>query len=326
MGYRVYVISPSHFMTFPCPGYGEIRLSLNAPLKMGAILKRVNAHAVHIATEGPLGWAARHWCLKNKFPFTTAYHTAFPEYLEARLPFKADKFYPLLCWFHKAGDGVFVATPTVRKLLESKGFNKIIPWSRGVDSDQFHAHVGTLNWKYPGPIQLYVGRVAVEKNIEAFLENNVGGTKIVVGDGPALGKLKTAYPDVHFLGPLFGQDLAKAYASADVFVFPSVTDTFGLVLIEALACGTPIAAYPVQGPVDVLGYDGCGPFAGWKEPIACLNDDISTAIKGALTLDREKCAQFALQYRWDTVARQFADSLSTQSLDSTALSLTTAAT
>ncbi len=308
-GYRVYMVTPKWFRTMPCPTYPEIPLALDTRWKLPKLMARIGADAVHIATEGPMGWAARRWCIRHKVPFTTAYHTAFPEYVAARTWLSADLLYPFFRRFHAAGSGVLVATPTVRDQLRAKGFTNIVDWTRGVDAAQFHAGVGKAGWDFEGPIQLYVGRVAVEKNIEAFLEADTPGTKVVVGDGPAMAKLKAAYPDVKFLGPMFGEALAQAYASADVFVFPSRTDTFGLVMIEALACGTPVAAYPVQGPLDVLGEDGTGPFADWHKPIAALSDDLASAIDQALTRDRDDCAAFARKYDWDEVARQFVDAL-----------------
>lgn len=307
-GHKVYMLTPRMFKTLPCPTYPEIRLSINTIGRVPAILKRWDLDAIHIATEGPIGWAARRWCIKNNFPFTTAYHTAFPEYIEARSPLPAGLFYPIFRKFHAPSAGVLVATPTVRQMLEDRGFQNIVPWTRGVDTKLFAAK-RRAQLAYDGPVQLYVGRVAVEKNIEAFLETNVPGTKLVIGDGPALKHLKSQYPKVHFLGPKFGTDLAAAYASADVFVFPSKTDTFGLVMIEALATGTPVAAYPVQGPVDVLGHDGTGPFTDWKTPIAALNNDLEGAIKEAITYNREACEQFARYYCWTTVASQFLGAL-----------------
>ncbi|WP_020398002.1 glycosyltransferase family 4 protein [Kordiimonas gwangyangensis] len=309
-GHKVYMLTPKLFRTVPCPSYPEIRLSLNIPFRLGAIMKRWGADAVHIATEGPLGWAARRWCIKNGQPFTTAYHTAFPEYIEARVPLiKADWLYPVFRRFHGKSDGVLVATPTVRALLREKGFRRIVNWTRGVDTTQFSPDQPKA-WDYSGPVQLYVGRVAVEKNIEAFLRTTVPGTKVVVGDGPALKRLRAEYADVKFLGAKFGQELAAAYASADVFVFPSKTDTFGLVMIEALACGTPVAAYPVQGPLDVVGRMGKGPNGDWPQPIAALDDDLSVATDRALSCERRECAAFALTYDWDTVTDQFLNALS----------------
>jgi len=309
-GRQIFMLSPQLFKTVPMPSYPEIRISLNSRFKVPAILRRWQPEAVHIATEGPLGWAARRWCMRNHIPFTTAYHTAFPEYIAARTPFPADWFYPMFRRFHAASDGTLVATETVRAQLAAKGFVNIMPWTRGVDQQLFHSGYAKIFTKLTGPIQLYVGRVAVEKNIEAFLETNVPGTKVVVGDGPALETLKKAYPDTVFVGALFGAELAQAYASADVFVFPSKTDTFGLVMIESLGCGTPVAAYPVQGPLDVLGRDGTGPFDDWDQPIASLQDDLEAAIKTALTLDRAACSQFAKHYSWEEVTRQFLSALS----------------
>ncbi|WP_262690164.1 glycosyltransferase family 4 protein [Kordiimonas aestuarii] len=307
-GHRVYMLTPKMFKTIPCPSYPEIRLSLNIPFRLSAIMNRWQVDAVHIATEGPLGWAARRWCIKHGRPFTTAYHTAFPEYIEARFPIKADRLYPIFRRFHAKSAGVLVATPTVRALLAQKGFSNIVDWTRGVDTTQFSPHQPKA-WDYEGPVQLYVGRVAVEKNIEAFLRSTVPGTKVVVGDGPALKKLQAEYPTVNFLGAKFGADLAAAYASADVFVFPSRTDTFGLVMIEALACGTPVAAYPVQGPLDVVGRDGTGPTMTWHKPIAALDTELDKAITRALALKREDCAAFARTYDWGTVTDQFLHAL-----------------
>ena len=299
------MVTPGMFRTIPCPTYPEIPLALDAFWKMPALMKRIGADAVHIATEGPLGWAARRWCRKNGIPFTTAYHTAFPEYIAARTFLSADLFYPVFRRFHAASSGVLVATPTVRDLLNAKGFRNIVPWTRGVDTTQFHTGVAKADWSHKKPVLLYVGRAAVEKNIEAFLKADVPGTKVVVGDGPALHKLEAAYQEVIFLGPFFGEALAQAYASADVFVFPSKTDTFGLVMIEALACGTPVAAYPVQGPLDVLGADGAGPFDDWTKPVAALDEDLGAAIEKALGCNRSDCAAFARKYDWDEVVNQF---------------------
>lgn len=307
-GHRVYMLTPNLFKTMPCPTYPEIPLALNTWGRVPAILERWKLDAIHIATEGPIGWAARRWCVKNNFPFTTAYHTAFPEYIAARSPLPAHLFYPLFRKFHAPSAGVLVATPTVRKMLEDHGFENIVPWTRGVDTTLFKPeHRQPLD--LPRPVQLYVGRVAVEKNIEAFLETSTPGTKLVVGDGPALKQLQSRYPEAQFLGPKFGKDLAAAYASADVFVFPSKTDTFGLVMIEALASGTPVAAFPVQGPVDVLGHDGTGPFKKWDTPIATLSDNLETAIIQASKLNRDACAKFAKNYCWSTVAMQFLQAL-----------------
>lgn len=312
-GHSVSMLTPRLFRTIPCPTYPEIRLSLNARYRAGKLLANLDPDAIHIATEGPLGWAARRWCIRNNMAFTTAYHTAFPEYIAARTPLPARWLYPLFRRFHQPSAGVLVATDTVRAQLKNQGFKNIVPWTRGVDTSLFKPGIRSAIppeiADLRGPLQLYVGRVAVEKNIEAFLNSSVPGTKIVVGDGPALARLKDQHPEVRFLGAKFGEDLAALYAAADVFVFPSRTDTFGLVMIEALAAGTPVAAYPVQGPLDVVGADGCGPFDHWTKPVAALDEDLNTAIARALGLSGSDCTAFARNYDWPTVARQFVSAL-----------------
>lgn len=307
-GQRVLIVSPKMFKTMPMPTYPEIRLALNIPFRLATMLKRWQPDAVHIATEGPLGWAARNFCIRVGQPFTTAYHTAFPEYMSARSHLPADWFYPIFRRFHAASNGVLVATKSVRDQLGAKGFDNIVPWTRGVDTELFYPRPDA-HFDFAGPIQLYVGRVAVEKNLDAFLSIKSPGTKVIVGEGPALEELKVKYPDAKFLGALYGDDLARAYSAADVFVFPSKTDTFGLVMIEALATGTPVAAYPVQGPLDVLGADGTGPFSKWTTPVAALSDDLGTAIDQALTIKSEDCSDFARLYSWDEVTRQFLSAL-----------------
>lgn len=322
-GHKVFMLTPKLFKTVACPTYPEIRLSLNAPFRVAGFLRRFRPDAIHIATEGPLGWWARRWCIRNNVAFTTAYHTAFPEYISARTSLPAGLFYPVFRRFHAPSTGVLVATQTVSNMLQARGFKNIRPWTRGVDTHLFQpkSSDGTdqVAATAKEPFLLYVGRVAVEKNIEAFLECKTPGRKVIVGDGPALARLKTAYPEVDFLGARFGRDLAALYASADVFVFPSKTDTFGLVMIEALAAGTPVAAYPVQGPLDVLGPDGRGPgtgaFANWSKPVAALNTDLATAIEQALSVDRSDCCDYAQLYDWKTVAQQFIRALSIQPPD-----------
>lgn len=307
-GYQVLMLTPKLFKTMPLPTYPEIRLSLNIPFRLAAMLEGFKPEAIHIATEGPLGWAARRYCRLRKIGFTTAYHTAFPEYISARSALPANWFYPIFRRFHAPSQGVLVATSTVRDQLAEKGFDRLVPWTRGVDTSLFYPRA-KIQSSYSSPVQLYVGRIAVEKNIEAFLEADVPGTKLVVGEGPAKSTLSKKYPAAKFLGSLFGHDLAEVYAAADVFVFPSKTDTFGLVMIEALASGTPVAAYPVQGPIDVLGPDGRGPFGKKNSQIASLKDNLAEAIREALTLDRKSCANFAQNYSWKTVAHQFVAAL-----------------
>ncbi len=295
-GHEVMVISPDLFRSFPCPTYPEIRLALAGRGAVGKRLARFAPDAIHISTEGPLGWAARGWCLARKLPFTTAYHTQFPEYLARRTGMEARWFWPFIRRFHGPSAAIMVATGTIRAQLLEHGLFRVQPWTRGVDTAQFAPDhpPPDLFFTLPRPIQLYVGRVAVEKNIEAFLETSHSGSKVVVGDGPALADLRTRYPEAHFLGSRSGEALTACYAGADVFVFPSRTDTFGLVMIEALACGTPVAAYPVPGPLDVL-----DPKSG------VMDDNLDEAIAGALTLDRADCLAHGRSFDWDKSVDQF---------------------
>ncbi len=295
-GHRVDVITPDQYPSVPCPTYPEIRLALTMPGSVGRKLARLQPDAVHIATEGPLGLSARRYCLSKDVPFTTAYHTQFPDYVSRRTYLPPDAFWPYIRWFHRPAQRVMVATESIREELREQGLTRLHHWGRGVDLKVFRADVGSCP-DYEGlerPIQLYVGRVAVEKNIEAFLKTDRPGTKVIVGDGPALSELKARYPDAVFLGKRGGDDLARCYADADVFVFPSKTDTFGLVMIEARACGTPVAAYPVPGPRDIL-----------TEEAGAMDDDLDTAIAQALTRDRQACARFGAQFSWHAATLQF---------------------
>lgn len=311
-GHSVLVIHPGLFMTVACPGYKEIRLSLNAPLKLKAILKRVNADAYHIATEGPLGWAARRYFMRHKIKFSTAYHTDFPQYIAARLPLSPNWIYSVLRRFHGAAEQTLVATKSIQDLLSSHGFTHLMDWSRGVDQGEFSPNSADQS-EAPlpfdpddeGPILLYVGRIAVEKNLRAFLDLEIDGLKVVVGDGPDIEMLKREYADALFTGVKFGEELRALYASADVFVFPSKTDTFGLVMIEALACGTPVAAYPVQGPLDIVGLDGKGTKGPRQSIIGALNDDLAIAIKQALDAREKDCLDYVKFYNWDSVTDEF---------------------
>jgi glycosyltransferase involved in cell wall biosynthesis len=295
-GHKVHVIAPDQFRSLPCPTYSEIRLALARPGSVGARIAAFAPDAVHIATEGPLGLAARRHCLNRGVRFSTAYHTHFPDYLAQRTGLPAKLFWPFIRWFHRPSAGIMVATESVRAQLRAHGLVHVRPWSRGVDLGLFAPDVPPpdLYFSLPRPIQLYVGRVAVEKNIEAFLACRHPGSKVVVGDGPALTRLKAAFPDAVFLGKQTGEALAACYAGADVFVFPSRTDTFGLVMIEALACGTPVAAYPVQGPVDVV-----------DDRSGALDEDLDRAIAEALTRDREACAARGGEFGWQASADQF---------------------
>ena len=298
MGHHVEVIAPDQFRSLPCPTYPEIRLALTA--SVGKRIEDAGADAIHVATEGPLGLAARRYCIKQGLPFTTAYHTQFPDYVAKRTKLPARWFWRYIRWFHAPAKAVMVSTPTVEKQLHDNGIVHTRHWGRGVDLKLF-TPVGPRHPAFEdmaGPILLYVGRVAVEKNVEAFVTLDHPGTKVVVGDGPAFDSLKARFPQVRFLGKITGADLAAAYRSADVFVFPSRTDTFGLVLIEALATGTPVAAYPVQGPIDVL-----------TDAVACMDEDLVRATAIALTRDREACAAYAAHFGWDESARQFLEAL-----------------
>lgn len=301
-GHTVELIAPERFTTFPCPTYPEIRLSLAGAGKVGALLDAFAPDAVHIATEGPLGWAARKACLKRGLPFTTAYHTRFPEYVNARIAAPLSWSYAVLRRFHGAASRVMVPTPTVKNDLESWGFKNVVLWTRGVDLGVFKPGPrDRLNTK--PPIFVYVGRVAVEKNVEAFLALDLPGSKWVVGEGPALAGLRAKYPEVSYLGVLQQAELAHVYASADVFVFPSKTDTFGLVLLEAMACGTPVAAYPVTGPLDVLGDRPAERSGG------AMHEDLREACMAALEIPRERALAHARDYSWAECARQFAEHL-----------------
>jgi len=295
-GHVVEIISPGLYRSLPCPTYPEIRLALADSRGVGQRLERFAPEAIHVSTEGPLGWAARNWCLAHRRAFTTAYHTQFPDYLARRTGLPSSLFWPYIRRFHGAAAGIMVATESIRNQLRAHGLERLCPWSRGVDLAGFGPTVPPpdLFFGLPRPIQLYVGRVAVEKNIEAFLRNSHPGSKVVVGDGPALAKLQARFPGAHFLGRQTGPALAACYAGADVFVFPSRTDTFGLVMIEALASGTPVAAFPVAGPLDVL-----TPASG------VMANRIEDAIAGALRLDREQCLAHGRSFTWEASADQF---------------------
>lgn len=294
MGHRVDFLTPLEFRTLPCPTYPDIRLSLLPGAKVARRICEFDPDALHIATEGPLGLAARRFALKHDRPFTTAYHTRFPEYVQARFAFPLAWTYGFLRWFHGPSKAIMAPTQIVKRDLEAQGFKNVKLWSRGVDRNIFKAQRCNRLQTQP-PIFLYVGRVAVEKNIEAFLELDLPGSKWVAGVGPALENLKARYTDVNYLGVLNQHELAEVYASADVFVFPSKTDTFGLVLLEAMACGLPVAAYPVTGPIDVI-----------EDPKAgALDEDLRTACLRALELKREDVAAYAQRFSWRAATEQF---------------------
>ena len=306
-GHEVAVISPEQFASIPCPTYGEIRLALAGP---GAVARRLTAFrpdAIHIATEGPLGLAARRYCTRHGIRFTTAYHTQFPEYLAQRTHLPASVFWRYIGWFHRPAQRVLVATDSISDELRAHGLTRIHRWSRGVDLACFTADAPPPPEfeGLPRPIQLYVGRVAVEKNIEAFLASGYPGSKVVVGDGPALTALRARFPEAHFLGRRSGRDLAGCYAGADVFVFPSHTDTFGLVMIEALACGTPVAAFPVAGPRDIV-----------SDAVGALSETLDRAIGAALMCDKQACVAHAAGFTWEAATDQFLAGLAALESDS----------
>jgi len=300
LGHRVDLLTPLEFKTIPCPTYPEIRLSLLPRRKLHQRIDEFAPDALHIATEGPLGMAARAYAIKHKLPFTTAYHTRFPEYVAARLPVSPAFVWRFIRWFHRPARHIMVATRSLARELAGQGLTQTMMWERGVDHDLFRADRAP-HPAYAGlarPIQLYVGRVAVEKNIGAFLDCDRPGTKVIVGEGPALAELKARHPDALFLGKLSGDALAAAYSGADVFVFPSRTDTFGLVIIEAMSCGTPVAAYPVPGPADIV-----------REGAGALDENLGHAIDAALACDRADAEALGRRYSWASCTAQFAKAL-----------------
>jgi glycosyltransferase involved in cell wall biosynthesis len=293
-GHQTSVISPHGHFTLPCPRYSEIRLALLPYGRVASAIERARPDAIHLATEGPLGQAARRWCLRHAVPFTTAYHTRFPQYLRAMFGLPERYAYGFLRRFHGAAARVLSPTAEVDRELAAAGVQNIVRWTRGVDTDQFAPHARSESG-LRRPLFLYVGRVSVEKNVGAFLALDLPGTKLVAGQGPALETLRRRYPEASFAGVLPPARLAQLYSEADVFVFPSRTDTYGLVMLEALACGTPVAAYPVQGPIDVLGGSG----------VAALDEDLRAAALHALKISRAACREFALQHSWRAATQQF---------------------
>ncbi|MBS0296545.1 MAG: glycosyltransferase family 1 protein [Proteobacteria bacterium] len=299
MGHEVLVISPDQFKTVPMPTYPEIRLALGAYEEIREKFKDFEPDGIHIATEGPIGMAARRVCQEWGLPFTTSYHTKYPEYVAARFPVPLSVGYAFMRWFHKPSGRVMVATPTMRSDLEKHGFRNISPWSRGVDTELFRPGLEPIFEGLERPIFVSVGRVAVEKNIEAFLELDLPGTKVVVGDGPSKAELEKKYPEAKFVGAKFGDELARCYADADVFVFPSLTDTFGLVILEAMATGTPVAAYPAPGPIDIIPGSGAG----------VIDQDLKQACLECLKLDRKAVRAYAEKFSWRASAEEFVRNL-----------------
>jgi glycosyltransferase involved in cell wall biosynthesis len=295
MGHDVRFVTPDGFRTVPMPTYPEIKLALFARRAVDRIIEEFKPEAIHIATEGPLGLATRRNCLRRRISFTTSFHTRFPEYIHARFGVPTSWPYAGLRWFHGPATAVMVATQTLERDLAARGFKNLRLWSRGVDVELFKP--APRDWlDLPRPVFLYVGRVAIEKSVEEFLKLDLPGSKLVVGDGPQLAELRTRYPHVRFVGPKFGPELARHYAASDVFVFPSRTDTFGLVVLEALASGLPVAAHPVQGPIDIIGNN---------QAVGALSEDLGAAARQAMRLSPQACRLFAMNFSWEACTRQF---------------------
>ena len=296
LGHAVEVIGPDRFCTLPMPGYREIPLALLPGRRLDRLIEAFAPDCIHIATEGPLGVAGRRWCLRHKLAFTTSYHTRFPEYLRLRAPVPTRWTYAWLRRFHGAAERTMVRTRTQKKDLSQRGFTRLEVWPGGVDTQLFRPRTERM-LKLPGPIALYAGRVAREKSLDDFLAVDFPGSKVIVGDGPETAALQARGPQAHFLGYRHGEELARLVASADVFVFPSRTDTLGLVMLEAMACGVPVAAFPVPGPQDVV-LDGVS---------GCLDADLGAAMARALQLDRTACRTFAVEFSWRHCTRIFLD-------------------
>jgi glycosyltransferase involved in cell wall biosynthesis len=290
-------LTPQSFRTFAMPSYPDVRVALPYQAKIARLIAEARPDSIHIATEGPIGLLVRRYCSKHRLPFTTSFHTRFPEYISARLPVPESWIWRALRRFHGPSQAVMAATPALASELRLRGFRNVVLWPRGVDASQFHPR--NVDLGLPRPIFVCVGRVAVEKNLEAFLDLDLPGTKLIVGDGPERAALARKYPQAVFIGARQGEALAEAYAAADVFVFPSKTDTFGLVLLEALASGLPVAAFPVTGPRDVIG----------TAPVGALNDDLQVACLSALTISPQACLEFAGKHTWEASARAFVDNI-----------------
>jgi 1,2-diacylglycerol 3-alpha-glucosyltransferase/glucuronosyltransferase len=296
-GVEISFLTPQSFRTFAMPSYPDLRVALPYQAKIARLIAEARPDSIHIATEGPIGLLVRRYCRRHLLPFTTSFHTRFPEYISARLPIPEAWIWTALRAFHGPSQAVMAATPALASELRARGFRNVVLWPRGVDAGQFHPR--TVNLGLPRPVFLCVGRVAVEKNLEAFLDLDLPGTKVIVGDGPARAALARKYPQAVFLGARQGEALAEAYAGADVFVFPSKTDTFGLVLLEALASGLPVAAFPVTGPRDVIG----------AAPVGALNEDLRLACLAAVTISPQACLEFAARHTWEASARAFVENI-----------------
>src|ERR1700688_2141980 len=290
-------LTPQSFRTVAMPSYRDLRLALPYGTKVARLIDDARPDSIHIATEGPIGLAVGRYRRKHGVPFTTSFHTRFPEYVSARLPVRESWIWAALRAFHRHSQAVMAATPALANELRARGFRNVVLWPRGVDTSLFHPRIADLG--LPRLVFLCVGRVAVEKNLEAFLELELPGTKVIVGDGPARAALARKYPQAVFLGARQGEELADIYAAADVFVFPSKTDTFGLVLLEALASGVPVAAFPVTGPRDVLG----------SAPVGAFNDDLRLGVPARLRISPQACLEFAAGHTWEASARSFIENM-----------------
>jgi glycosyltransferase involved in cell wall biosynthesis len=295
LGVEIEFLTPQSFRTFALPSYRDLRLALPGPSWIAELIEQAAPDSIHIATEGPIGFMVRRYCRKYGLPFTTGFHTRFPDYVSARSPIPEKWVWAALRRFHRPSQAVMAATPALVSELRARGFSNVVLWSRGVDTALFRPR--DIDICLPAPVFLCVGRVAVEKNLEAFLDLDLPGSKLIVGDGPARASLERQYPQAVFLGARHGEELAEIYAAADVFVFPSKTDTFGLVLLEALASGLPIAAFPVKGGRDVIG----------SAPVAVLSEDLRSACLEAMTISRRDCVEFAAAHTWEASARVFVE-------------------
>lgn len=303
-GHTVEVISPERFRTVPAPGYKEVRLAIAPGKDLARMIEAFRPDAIHVPVEGPIGLAARRYCRTRGIPFTTSFHTRFGDYFAKRVGGGVDVAYAVQRWFHRGGNAIMVQTKTLEEQLGARGFRNIRRWGRAVDTAFFRPMRGTDGFDpdfldLPRPIFLYLGRVSAEKNLDAFLDLDLPGSKVVVGDGPARAGLERAYPGAHFLGYRTGDDLSRHLSAADVFVFPSRFETFGLVVLEALACGTPVAAFPVPGPLDTVG----------GTPHAILSEDLRAAALEALAIDREGCRAYAQTFSWEACTREFESAL-----------------
>lgn len=298
LGVKITFVTPAGFRSFPVPTYPGLRLAIPNRREIARRIEEAGPDAIHIATEGPIGWAVRAYCRRRSLAFTTSYTTRFPEYVSVRTRLPAALGYAVMRQFHSAAAGTMVATNSLRTELAARGFTKLLPWTRGVDTDLFRPD-DPAELDLPRPIFMTVGRVAIEKNFDAFLSLELPGSKVVIGDGPQRRELQVRFPQTIFLGEKSGRDLASHLAAADVFVFPSLTDTFGVVQLEALASGVPVAAFPVTGPIDVIS----------DRPIGALDRDLRSACLRALGMSRELCRDFALAYSWENCARQFLSNL-----------------